>query len=96
MHVVTESLMRTLSGEVHTANKEFTYTVSSCRLQEVKNKGNLETIREAIRTKGGRESLTRGCNSDISSGATTYICRNYNYSGTPLIYGHQWAKKVWP
>ena len=27
MHVVTESLMRTLSGVVHTANKEFTYTV---------------------------------------------------------------------
>ena len=43
MHVVTESLMYTLSGVVHTANKEFIYTI--CPLVTYKRLKTRETLK---------------------------------------------------
>ena len=43
MHVVTESFMYTLSGVVHTANKEFIYTI--CPLVTYKRLKTRETLK---------------------------------------------------
>ena len=55
MHVVTESLMRTLSGVVHTANKEFIYMYTVCPVVTYKR---LKT-REALKLSG--QKVVVGC-----------------------------------
>ena len=57
MHVVTESLMRTLSGVVHTANKEFTYTV--CPVVAYKRLKTRETLKLSGKLSGQKVVVSR-------------------------------------